>query len=141
MKPGIAIPEVPVEGSPSIVWQSSRDQCPLCGGRRRDYLFVVGKARVTRCHECSLISKAGGGDGDFLSYVLDGEADRALRMALAEDGRQRILPVVLGERGGLSSDPRLEPTTISLPQKAGMLETLPQGAFDAAFVNGAIEQV
>ena len=31
--------------------------CTLCGGRQRSYLFVLRQTRMTRCHDCGLISR------------------------------------------------------------------------------------
>src|SRR5438105_2038258 len=58
---------------PTPIWPASM-QCLLCGGRRRDYLFVVGSARMTRCHDCGLVSRSGGGNGGPASYRLDADS-------------------------------------------------------------------
>src|SRR6266851_4738789 len=141
MKPAVTLREESNEVPPTPVWHSVAAQCPLCGGRRRDYLFVVGQSRMTRCHECGLISKTdaagNGADGDARSYLLDGVAERALREGLGG----RVLQVVLGGEGGLASDGRLDGVTLTLPDDAQTLEAIEPLSFDAAFVNGAVEQV
>ncbi|HEX3343290.1 MAG TPA: methyltransferase domain-containing protein, partial [Polyangiaceae bacterium] len=120
------------------------DACVLCGGTRRTYLFVVGPSRMTRCDECQLITRSdeSGRPGiEAESYALDDDSERAVRSMLAPAGsRRRVLCVVDG--GGpnarLRDDPRLEVTVVTSQEALG---ALPAAAFDAAFVNGAVEHV
>src|SRR5438105_3410241 len=87
---------------PIPMWQSSSAQCALCSGRRRDYLFVVGQARMTRCHECGLLSRTGT-DGEpaavspqARSYRLDGATELRVREQLASSGCMEVLEVLIG---------------------------------------------
>jgi hypothetical protein len=124
---------VQIEAPGNAGWQSSAEPCPLCGERRRDYLFVVGPARVTRCHECGLVSRSKPPSEPWLSYALDPEVDATIREGLAGGAKRRVLEVVSGSEGGLTADPRLEVV------RADDLEKLEAASFDAAFLNGTIE--
>src|SRR5258705_13344093 len=104
MKPAVTLREELDEVPPTPIWQPDAIQCSLCGGRRREYLFVVEQSRMTRCHECGLISKTDGesqgADGDARSYLLDPVAEGAVRAGL----HGRVLQVVLGGGGRLAVD-------------------------------------
>lgn len=117
------------------------DACVLCGGTRRTYLFVVGRSRMTRCDQCQLVSRSD--EGRLLveaeSYGMDDDSERAIRGMLAGGAaRRKVLAIV--DKGGahatLRSDPRLEVTVMS---SEAAQAALPLAAFDAGFVNGAIE--
>jgi SAM-dependent methyltransferase len=119
------------------------DKCVLCGSSRRTYLFVVGRSRMTRCDECQLICRTDEGrhGAEAESYAIDDDSERALRTLVAGGApRRKVLAIV--DRGGphatLRQDPRLEVTTVSGDEA---LAALPLAAFDAAFVNAAIEHV
>jgi len=126
------------------MWQSSSLQCPLCGSRRRDYLFVAGQSRMTQCHECHLISRTGAdgapvaaGSG-ACSYKLDSATDAFVRGGLVAHGAVELLEVLVGPGDPrLGQDPRLKVTTaFASDGLAGVT-----GKYDAAFVNGAVEEV
>jgi hypothetical protein len=117
------------------------DACVLCGGTRRTYLFVVGRSRMTRCEQCQLVSRTDEGrlSVEAESYGLDDDSERAIRGMLAGGAaRRKVLAIV--DKGGahatLRADPRLDVTVMS---GEAAQAALPLGAFDAAFVNGAIE--
>ncbi|HEY6459478.1 MAG TPA: hypothetical protein VIY73_04980, partial [Polyangiaceae bacterium] len=117
------------------------ETCVLCGGSRRTYLFVVGRSRMTRCDECQLVSRTDEGRlaAEAESYALDEDSERAVRSMLAPGGaRRKVLCIV--DRGGadarLTDDGRLELTVMTSEEA---LAALPHGAFDAAFLNGAVE--
>lgn len=121
--------------------QASGEACVLCGSARRTYLFVVGRSRMTRCDECQLISRTDEGrlSVEAESYALDDDSERAIRAMVAPAGtRRKVLCVV--DRGGpnarLKDDPRLDVTLVTGDEA---LASLPHAAFDAAFVNGAVE--
>jgi hypothetical protein len=118
------------------------DVCVLCGSGRRTYLFVVGRSRMTRCDECQLVSRSDEGrlSVQSESYALDDDSERQIRAMLAAGGtRRKVLAIV--DRGGphttLREDPRLDVTLVTGTEA---LSALPVGAYDAAFVNGAVEQ-
>lgn len=124
--------------TPAPLWRSAATECALCGGRRRDYLFVVGGTRMTRCHECGLISRTGSeAPVDSPSYALDADADARIRAALPAG---RLLEV---RSGGveLSGDPRLQVVAVDPSTGLGALESTEPRSFDAAFVNGVVESV
>lgn len=141
MKPAVTLQKELDEVQPTPIWQPAAVQCPLCGSRRRDYLFVVERSRMTRCHECGLISKADGedhgSDGDAQSYLLDAAAQTCVRAGVGG----RVLQVVLGGAGRLVVDGHPGGLTLALPDDAPALDVLEPRSFDAAFVNGAVEQV
>ncbi len=117
------------------------DACVLCGGTRRTYLFVVGRSRMTRCEHCQLVTRTDEGrlSVEAESYALDDDSERAIRGMLASGAsRRKVLCVV--DRGGahamLRSDPRLDVTVMT---GEAAQTALPVAAFDAAFVNGAVE--
>src|ERR1700722_1026860 len=119
------------------------DACLLCGSTRRTYLFVVGRSRMTRCDECQLVTRSDEGrpSVEAESYALDDDSERTIRAMLAPGGsRRQVLCVV--DRGGadalLHQDPRLDVTVVS---GEAALASLPHAAFDAAFINGAVEHV
>jgi hypothetical protein len=122
---------------PIPIWQSAATQCALCGGRRRDYLFVVGSVRMMRCHECGLISRSGGDASNAPSFLLDVDSAAAIK-ALLPPGR--ILQIV-NQRGALSSADGREFVTVELRDHATALESAQAQLFDGAFVNGAVEHV
>ena len=117
------------------------DACVLCGGTRRTYLFVVGRSRMTRCDQCQLVSRTDEGrlSVEAESYGLDDDSERAIRGMLA-GGASRRKVLALVDRGGphatLRADPRLE---VTLMTGEAAQAALPLAAFDAAFINGAIE--
>jgi hypothetical protein len=121
---------------------ASFEHCVLCGGTRRSYLFVVGRSRMTRCDDCQLVSRTDEGrlSVEAESYALDPDSERAIRAmrAPAGAGRRKILAVV--DRGGsdvlLRDDARIDLTVVTGEQA---LAALPLGAYDGAFVNGAVE--
>src|SRR5438132_2959526 len=126
------------------MWQSSSLQCPLCGSRRRDYLFVVGQSRMTQCHECHLISRTGADGAPVAtaegasSYKLDSATEAAVRDGLVASGAREVLEVVVGPRDPqLSQDPRLQ---VTLACAADRLAAA-RGIYDAAFVNAVVEEV
>ena len=115
--------------------------CALCGSTRRTYLFVVGRSRMSRCDTCELVSRSD--EGRFVvsseSYALDEDSDRTIRTLLSgQGGRRRLLELVDGSNTAcrLREDPAFESTLVT---SAAALGALPNGAFDVAFVNGAIE--
>ncbi|HEY1696474.1 MAG TPA: glycosyltransferase [Polyangiaceae bacterium] len=117
------------------------ETCVLCGGTRRTYLFVVGRSRMTRCDACQLVSRTDEGRlaSEAESYALDEDSEAAVRAMLAPAGaRRKVLCVV--DRGGpharLREDGRLDLTVMTSEEA---LAALPHGAFDAAFLNGALE--
>jgi hypothetical protein len=117
------------------------DACVLCGSVRRTYLFVVGRSRMTRCDECQLVSRSDEGrlSVQSESYALDDDSERQIRAMLASGGaRRKVLAIV--DRGGphatLRADPRLDVTVVTGNEA---LSALPLGAYDAGFVNGAVE--
>jgi hypothetical protein len=99
---------------------------------------------MTRCEECQLVSRSDEGrlSAEAESYALDDDSERAIRSMLAGSEptslRRRVLAVV--DRGGprarLQDDPRLD-VTLMTGEEA--IASGPQGLFDAAFVNGAVE--
>jgi SAM-dependent methyltransferase len=119
------------------------DACVLCGGTRRTYLFVVGPSRMTRCDECQLITRSDEGRPgvEAESYALDDDSERAIRSMLAPAGSHRKVLCIV-DRGGanarLRDDARLDVTVMTAEEA---LAALPHAAFDAAFVNGAVEHV
>jgi SAM-dependent methyltransferase len=131
------------DAAPSSRTQPAGEACVLCGSTRRTYLFVVGRSRMTRCDECQLVARSDDGRlaAEAESYAIDDDSERAIHAALAPagGGRRKVLCVV--DRGGararLREDPRLELTTVTGDEALGGLS----GAFDAAFVNGAVEHV
>jgi SAM-dependent methyltransferase len=141
MKPAITIREESIAVQPTPLWQAAAAQCPLCGSRRRDYLFVVGQSRMTRCHECSLICGVdGSGNGaprEASSYLLDAAAEESLRAGLSG----RVLQITFGGQGQLMLDPGVPQVGLVLPKDAQALESLEPRSFDSAFVNGVVEQV
>src|SRR5450631_328879 len=119
------------------------DACVLCGGTRRTYLFVVGPSRMTRCDECQLITRSDEGRPgvEAESYALDDDSERAIRSMLAPAGSHRKVLCIVdrgGENARLRPDARLD-VTLMTGEEA--LASLPHAAFDAAFVNGAVEHV
>jgi hypothetical protein len=95
---------------------------------------------MTRCNECQLVLRTDDGrlTVEAESFALDEDSERTIRGMLAStSARRKVLAVIDG--GGpdarLSDDVRLEVTTTT----SEALESLPRGAFDAAFVNGSIE--
>src|SRR4051812_31580240 len=122
---------------PTPIWQSTAVGCVLCGGRRHDYLFVVGTVRMMRCHECGLISRSGGAGGVGRSFLLDADAAAGVRQMLP---RGPILQIV--NRGGaLASGDGREFTTLDLQRDGAGIDVLPPQAYDGALVNGTIEDV
>jgi hypothetical protein len=96
---------------------------------------------MTRCDECQLVSRSDEGrlSVQAESYALDDDSDRQIRAMLASGGsRRKVLAIV--DRGGphaaLRADPRLDVTVVTGTEA---LSALPLGAYDAAFVNGAVE--
>lgn len=122
---------------PSPLWHSAGIQCVLCGGRRRDYLFVIGSARMTRCHECGLISRTGSDAATGGSFKLDRDSAAGVVNALP---RGRILQIADAEAALPPGDGR-EFVTLAARADAKAIEAAEQRSFDAALVNGAIEQV
>ncbi len=125
--------------APRAIWQATGKECVLCGATRRDYLFVAGSARMTRCHECGLISRAGTmAPGQVPSYRLDADAARALMAGLP---RGRILQVADVGAVLASADGRefVDVPAYDLPQALGSMPA--SEPFDGALVNGAVEQV
>lgn len=118
---------------------SRPEPCVLCGGTRRTYLVVGGRSRMTRCGDCQLVLRADDGRHtvESESFGLDDDSERAIREMLAGgDSRRRVLAVVDGAGAArLHDDPRLDVTVVTSAQ----IDALPEGPFDAAFVNGAIE--
>jgi SAM-dependent methyltransferase len=132
-----------MQTSPAAVARThaSGDACVLCGSVRRTYLFVAGRSRMTRCDECQLVSRMDEGrlSVEAESYALDSDSEQAIRGMLAPGGtRAKLLCVI--DRGGdlarLHDDPRLDVTVVTGEEA---LAALPHAAFDAAFVNGAVE--
>jgi hypothetical protein len=132
-----------MQTSPAAVARThaSGDACVLCGSVRRTYLFVAGRSRMTRCDECQLVSRMDEGrlSVEAESYALDSDSEQAIRGMLAPGGtRTKLLCVI--DRGGdlarLRDDPRLDVTVVTGEEA---LAALPHAAFDAAFVNGAVE--
>jgi hypothetical protein len=123
--------------APTPIWQPAGAECVLCGARRRDYLFVVGMSRMTRCHDCGLISRAGSPAAASPSFELDKDGAAAI---LAQLPQGRVLQI-FHRRGGLPATDRQELVTVDLEQGAKALESVEPGSFDAAFVNASIEQV
>jgi hypothetical protein len=119
--------------------------CTLCGGRQRSYLFVLRQTRMTRCHDCGLISRRESAiEPKTDSYLLDADSERALRAAVAGTGNatKRVLQLVRGESPGarLQKDPSLDVTTVIIdgdPPRLGAI----RGTYDAAFLNGVLEFV
>jgi hypothetical protein len=107
----------------------------LCGGRRRDYLFVVGSARMTRCHDCGLISRTGGPDVEATSYRLD--ADTAASV-LKELPAGRILQLA-DEPSALASAEGRELVTVHPRESLQALESAEPRSFHAALINGTLE--
>src|SRR5205807_10555448 len=94
-----------------------------------------GGTRMTRCHECSLISRTGTEEtSPSRSYVLDADSAAAVVDALPPG---RILEVISGG-GGLTAGKR-EIVTVDLAQGSGALESAAPASFDCAFVNGVVE--
>jgi hypothetical protein len=106
---------------------------------------------MTRCDECQLVSRSDEGrlSVEAESYALDDDSDRAIRSMLGggaggvgvtSGARRRVLAVV--DRGGpracLGDDAHLDVTVTTGDE---MLASGPQGPFDAAFVNAAVEHV
>jgi hypothetical protein len=96
---------------------------------------------MTRCEECQLVSRTDEGrlSIEAESYAIDDDSDAAIRSMLAPTAtRRRVLCVV--DRGGpharLRDDPYLDVTAVTGDEA---LASLPHAAFDAAFVNGAVE--
>jgi hypothetical protein len=108
---------------------------------------------MTRCDECQLVSRSDEGrlSAEAESYALDADSERHVRSMLGSTAlgglgrgvastgdRRRVLAVV--DRGGpyahLQADPRLEVVVMSGEEA---LASPPQGTFDAAFINGAVE--
>jgi hypothetical protein len=127
--------------APAAREQTSSETCVLCGGARRTYLFVVGRSRMTRCDECQLVSRSDEGrlSAEAESYALDADSERAVRgMLAAGSARRKVLSIV--DRGGpgarLRDDGRFEVTHATSDEA---LASLPHAAFDAAFLNAAVE--
>ena len=117
------------------------EPCALCGGTRFSYLFVLGRSRMTRCDACQLVVRSDEGRLSVTpeSYALDADTERAVRAMLRRgNAPRRVLGVVDGTnpRARLGLDPRLDVTYVTGDAAE---RDLPVGAFDAAFVNGAIE--
>ncbi len=131
------------EGAIQMLWQSAATPCALCGGRRRDHLFVVGQARMTRCHECSLVSRTGGEDVPVQarSHRLDALSERRLRGLLPADaGAMRVLQISMGgEQAWLNDEAGRTSVRLTLPDEAGALALQAGSGFDAVFLNGALE--
>ena len=122
---------------PAPLWQSAGVQCVLCGGRRRDYLFVVGSARMTRCHDCGLIARTGPSPGTAASYHLDDDSARAVLAGLPQG---RILQIADGSAALPSADGR-EFVTVDPRHLPEAVDSAEPRSFDAALVNGAVELV
>jgi SAM-dependent methyltransferase len=133
--------------APATRTRATGETCVLCGGSRRTYLYVVGPSRMTRCDECQLVTRSDeegrqrpSDEAD--SYALDDDSERTIRSMLAPGGtRRRVLCVV--DRGGrdarLRDDAHLEVTVVTGEEALVLPPLLGHAAFDAAFVNGAIE--
>jgi len=117
---------------PGALWESEAAQCILCGERRRDYLFVAGSARVTRCHGCGLISRTGSGGSAGASYRLDADSAASLAQALPPG---RIL-LVSDDSGALAPGPGRETVIVA---DAAVSQGLESRSFDAALINGALD--
>ena len=114
--------------------------CVLCGSTRSMYLIVDARSRMTRCAHCQLVVRTDEGrlSVEADSFALDEDCDRSIRTMLAgARPRSRVVAVVDGDNphARLSADPRLDVTVVS----SVALASLPRGAFDAAFINGALE--
>jgi hypothetical protein len=142
MQPG-SRPDQLVEGAYEHPPRSGpTEACALCGSTRCSYLFVVGRARMTRCDDCQLVSRTD--DGRFTvevdSYSLDDDSERAVRAILLPEGarRRKVLQVVDGgaPAARLRDDPRIDATVV----RSDATQGLPAASFDAAFVNAAIER-
>ena len=123
--------------SPTPIWQSAVPQCALCNGRRRDYLFVVGTVRMTRCHECGLISRTGPETSSVPSFLLDPDSAGMVQKQLPQG---RILQLVY-QRGALASAADRQFVTVDLGNGGGWSESGEPQSFDGALLNGVIEHV
>jgi hypothetical protein len=127
------------ETAPELAWQTPIPPCALCGSKRREYLFVIGQTRVLKCPECGLASRD---ETPTLSrsYALDDATRRYARARLG--AARRILQVTMGG----ASDARLGDvegvsfTNVDVARDPGALAKLEAGGFDAAFVNGVVDQ-
>src|SRR5437763_10787384 len=113
------------------IWQPAGAQCALCTARRRDYLFVVGSARVTRCHECGLISRTGPAGTSVPAYRLDRDSATSLLAGLP---RGRILQVC-DRSSALPSDDGRDFFTVDDSRLPEALKEAGPRAFDAALLN------
>jgi SAM-dependent methyltransferase len=115
--------------------------CVLCGSTRSEYLMVGARSRMVRCTECQLVLRTDDGrlTVEAESFALDDDSERAVHAMLTHGEKRRVLEVVDGDnpRARLRSDDKLDMTVV----RSDALDKLQQGAFDAAFVNGAIELV
>jgi SAM-dependent methyltransferase len=96
---------------------------------------------MTRCDECQLVTRSDEGrpSAEAESYALDDDSERAIRSMLTHGGgRRKVLCVI--DRGGpgarLRDDAHLD-VTVMTGEEA--LASSAHAAFDAAFVNGAVE--
>jgi SAM-dependent methyltransferase len=122
--------------------------CALCGGRRRDYLFVLGQTRMTRCHDCGLVSRS---ESDRVpetdSYALDADSERQLHAGIVGPRagaakRKRVLQLVRGDAPAalLAADRALEVTNLAVDDDAQGFDAI-GGTYDAVFINGVVEFV
>jgi glycosyl transferase family 2 len=122
---------------PGAIWESEAAQCILCGERRRDYLFVVGSARVTRCYGCGLISRTGSEGGVGASYRLDADCAASLTQALPAG---RIL-LVSDEPRALVLGPGQEAVAVAPAKVSQALDAAGATPFAAALINGSLDFV
>jgi hypothetical protein len=116
-------------------WQTAIPQCVLCGNQRREYLYVVGDARVLKCPECGLVSRDDASIPRTASYVLDARTVEWVRERIGD--RKRTLQIAIGDAARIDGFT----TTIDLETDPTAIEHLGSETFDAIFVNGIVDQV
>lgn len=128
------------ESTPALAWQTPIPHCVLCGNKRREYLFVIGQSRVLKCPECGLVSRDETSEASGRSYTLDESVRSYARSRLG--AARRVLQVTLGS----SPDARLEASggatfvDVDVARDADALAKVEGAPFDAAFVNGVVDQ-
>ena len=98
---------------------------------------MVGSARVTRCHECGLISRTGPGETKVPAYRLDRDSAANL---LADLPRGRILQVC-DDAAALPSQDGRDFFTVDVNRLPDELKQTQPAAYDAALLNATVEQV